>query len=265
MAESKTNKQNTKGKVAENNATEEENAELESELRLEWEPHPFEAFGKTTRIKLSELAASISEQFKVSFNDYLGTNINFNGRNFDVTLIFEKGKSAGEGKIDNLVDFKNNTGFDKKNLYSSMTYLNKKTSGKTYELNEETKEMLSDIMYGGRKAKRDWSQLVNERRYPAPIGCFQPGAENISIMVTGIDINRLLQLYFGNTMVTSTIETEDGVFNKKAPARYNIRVGKYLPNGEIMLNIEQFDFNKVQEMALKENPTIPNTNGLVYF
>lgn len=261
MAENKTNKQDTKGKATEERKKEDENAEL----RLVCEPHEFEAFGKTTRIKLSELAASISEQLKVTFADYLGTNISFNGRNFDVTLIFEKGRSAGEGKMDNLVDFKNNTGYDKKNLYSSMTYLNKKTSGKTYELNEETKEMLSDMMYGGRKAKRDWSQLVQERRYPAQTGYYQYGAENISIMVTGIDINRLLQWYFGDTMVVSTTETEDGVVNHKASARYNIRIGKYLPNGEIMVNIEQYDFNKVQEMALKENPTIPNTNGLVYF
>ena len=262
MAENKTNKQNTKGK-----AEEVENKEEDAELQLIWEPHEFVAFGKTTRVWLSDLAASFTNQFKASFNDYLGTNITFNGRNFEVSLIFEKGRSASEGvdKMDNLVDFKNNTGYDKKNLYSSMTYLNKKTSGKTYELNEETKKMLGEIMYGGPKAKRDWSQLVKERRYPAPAGYFQYGAENVSIIVTGIDINRLLQKYYGNTMVTSTVKTEDGTFNNEAPARYNVRVGKYLPNGEITLNIEQFDFNKVQEITLKENPLIPNTNGLVYF
>ena len=120
----------------------------ETALRLEWQPHTFEAYGKTTRIALSKLASSISDQFKQSFNDYLGTNIVFNGRNFEVTLIFEKGRSLnnntdGDKKMDNLVDIKNNTGYDKTNLYSSMSMLNKRASGKTYELNDETKEILS--------------------------------------------------------------------------------------------------------------------------
>ena len=217
------------------------------------------------RVKMSDLATDISAMFKSVFNDYLGTNIEFNGRNFAVTLLFEKNKSAGEDKMENLVDFKTNTGFDKKNLYSSMTYLNKKSSGKTYELNEDTKKALSKIMYGGPDAKRDWSKLVTERRYPTAGGYYQYGSENICIMVTGIDFSRLLQLFYGGVMVTSTVKNEDGVFNEEAPARYSARIGRYLPNGEIMLNIEQFDYNAVQTMTMQENPTFPNTNGLTYY
>ena len=98
MAENTTKKSNKKTEATE-----------ETALRLEWQPHTFEAYGKTTRIALSKLASSISDQFKQSFNDYLGTNIVFNGRNFEVTLIFEKGRSLnnntdGDKKMDNLDD-----------------------------------------------------------------------------------------------------------------------------------------------------------------
>jgi hypothetical protein len=271
MAERTAQKSKTTKKQEETVAQEQKTTEQkkkddkESILTLQCEPHEFVTFGKVTRIKLSELAASFTLQFKQSFNDYLGTNITYNGRNFDVQLIFEKGASGGEGKIDNLIDYKDSSKVNKHNLYSSMTYLNRKTSGTTYDLNEETKEILSNFMYGGPKAKKNWDQLTAERRRPAPYGFYQNGAESVCMIVTGIDINRLLTWYYGDSMVISTIEGDDGVYNKKAAARYSIRVSKYQPNGEIIVNIEQYDYVAVQAITIKENPYIPNSNGLVYF
>ena len=36
-------------------------------------------------------------------------------------------------------------------------------------------------------------------------------------------------------------------------------------NNDIILNIEQFDIEAVKEISRKENPTMPNSNGLMYY
>ena len=150
--------------------------------------------------------------------------------------------------------------------------LKRRSSGKTFELNDATKVLLSSLMYGGANANKPnntkrWNDCVFERRIPAPTSLYQFGAENIVIGVTNIDIKLVLHMLFGPTIVTSTKYDQDGsVYNTQSKeAYYEVRYGKGMPDGSIMMNIEQFDRQKVEKLIREENPQMAINSGIQMF
>lgn len=240
----------------------------EKELRLQWESRAFDAFGKTTRISSKDLAIEIKEQFQETFHELAGCFVTFD-KGFQVTLYFEKNANpCPEEKVLSLVDFTNAQGLNKNNLIEGMKYLNNKTSGKTFELNAETKEMLSDFMFGGRRAKRDWNQFVSERRMPSDIYNINPSiphGERILLAVTGLDLRLILRAMYGPTMITGTYEKDGQVYNTTSRAMYDAKYGRPMPDGTFMINIEQFDADKVEELTRKENPVVNNCYGFMMY
>lgn len=240
----------------------------EKELHLQWEARPFRPFGKTTRINSKQLSIDIKEQFQQTFHELAGCLVTFS-RNFEVTLFFEKNVEAcPEGKITSLVDFTNPQGLNRSNLMDGMRYLNNKTSGKTFELNSETKALLSDFMFGGRNANRDWKQLVSERRMPTDpynMNPNMPRGERILIAVTGFDIRRIIEAMYGSVMVTDTYEEDGQIINVTAKAMYEVKYAKPKNDGTFMINIEQFDVKKVEELTREENPVINNGYGFMMY
>lgn len=243
----------------------------ESKLRLEWDTVPFPENDKRANMRARTLAAEISERFKSVFADYAGTNILFNGKNFTVQLVFEKG--AGNGKIENLIDYANNTGFNTRNAYSVHNYIDRKFSGRMFDINEETKELVSEIMFGGPDAKHDWEKLIKENRMSnaqTMIGVnnfYAPKSERILLMIDGgIDLNRVLTKMYGNTQAFGQTKNEIGeVFNKVSKVRYKASLSKYLPDGDMSINIDCFDPEAVKKTLLDQNPVQPKFNGWIYY
>ena len=240
---------------------------------LDFEPIPFVSFGKTTRVNSYELAKMIREMFQKKFHDVIGANVTFDGKNFNLTLFFQNNtEPIPDGKIKNLINLQSNEGINTNSIWEKNQMVQRKKSGETFALNEATKLLLSDFMYGGRNAnkpnnKQRWVQNTFERRVPAPTALYQYGAENIIIGVTGLDIKVVCHKLYGNQIVTSTEYNEDGtaINNQSRGAYYELRFGKYMQDGSIMINIEQFDRQKVEELVKKENPQIAMYSGVQMF
>ena len=273
-----TNKNNINGGKIDNGKTynvKSGNGEIQipESARLEFEPIAFEAFGKTTRINSYKLAKLIREMFQKKFHDVIGAYVGFDGRNFNTTLFFQNNTDeVPEGKIKNLVNYQTNEGVNKNSIWEQSQMLKRRSSGKTFELNDATKVLLSSLMYGGANANKPnntkrWNECVFERRIPAPTSLYQFGAENIVIGVTNIDIKLVLHMLFGPTIVTSTKYDQDGsVYNTQSKeAYYEVRYGKGMPDGSIMINIEQFDRQKVEKLIREENPQMAINSGIQMF
>ena len=240
---------------------------------LDFEPVTFEAFGKTTRVNSYELARMIREMFQKKFHDVIGANITWDGRNFNTTLFFQNNtEPIPDGKIKNLINLQSAEGINSRSLWERNQLVQNKKSGETFALNDATKILLSDFMYGGRQAnkpnnKQRWAQNTFERRVPAPTALYQYGAENIIIGVTGLDIKVICHKLYGNKIVTSTEYDENGTAynNQSKGAYYELRFGKMMQDGSVMINIEQFDRQKVEELVKKENPQIAMYSGVQMF
>lgn len=69
-------------------------------------------------------------------------------------------------------------------------------------------------------------------------------------------------------MVTSTTVDENGkITNYLATALYEARFIRFTRNDPFMfiMNIEQFDKDAVEKMALNENPAQRAINGIIYY
>ena len=240
---------------------------------LDFEPITFEAFGKTTRINSYELARKIREMFQKKFHDVIGANITWDGKTFNTTLFFQNNtEPIPDGKIKNLINLQSNEGINTNSIWERNQMVQRKKAGDTFALNDATKLLLSDFMYGGRQAnkpnnKQRWTQNTFERRIPAPQALYQYGAENIVIGVTGFDIRVICHKLYGDKIVTSTEYDADGVAynNQSKGAYYELRFGKLMQDGSVMINIEQFDRQKVEELVKKENPQIALYSGVQMF
>jgi hypothetical protein len=144
-------------------------------------------------------------------------------------------------------------------------------------LNDQTKLLLSDIMFGGRDANKPtngrWNQYISEVWVPTSDWTFNPRAGELLIKVAGcFDIRRVLQKLFGNNMVTKTETYRDGdsakAKNYSSEPAYEARFIKYVYNepNVFIMNIEQFDKSAVEEINVKENPIRRSTvSGVIYY
>lgn len=236
-------------------------------LYLEWEPRPFDAFAKVSRINSKDLAIMIREQFQQTFYDCIGCIIEPDGNNFRTTLFFQDKKGKPEdGQIKNLINVTNAQGIAKTdNLYYGMSAVNKRMLGKTYELTEETKILMSDVMRGGRHAKRKWSDCVTERILNASPILYQNNATQIVVAVTGFDLNMLCRKLFGSRMIVETVREGGNVVNRTSDAKYQCNISKMLPDGSCMINIDQIDPIKVDQIARTENPAYIQQTGILMY
>lgn len=236
-------------------------------LRLDWAPRPFDSFGRSTRINSKDLAVMIRSQYQLSFYDCIGCIIECTNGTFNTTLFFQdKEGKPGDGQIKNLVNVANSqTAYRSNNLYYGMRNLNKRMAGKTYELTDETKILLSDVMYGGRHGKRKWNELVTERVLRSNQNYYANNASQIIVAVTGFNLNYLCRKLFGNRMVTETVREGDKIVNKTAEAKYECLLSNVLQDGSFMIHIDQFDPDKVDKLIRIENPNFIQQTGILMY
>lgn len=246
---------------------------------LDWAPITFESFGRTTRVTNDELSRKIYAAFSESFHDLIGANITCTpggngGSNFNLELFFEQNTDPRPaGKIENLVNLTSPNGA--KGLFAKNQIVQNRVNNKNFTLNDETRMLLSEFMYGGKDHNKysdakTWSKWI--RQIPIPVRAysdpFYRNGDRIVICVGGLDLRRVLQKLYGKEMVISTSTSADGtIVNNTATAFYEVRFIKMSQNGNgtFIMNIEQFDKGAVEFYTARENPQMVQNTGIVYY
>ena len=238
---------------------------------LTWDPIEFPSFGKIMRIHSDDLARKIKAVYMETFHDLKGVNILYTPAGFQVELYFEYNtEDVPNGKIKNLVNLTAPTakGTD---LYYRNQVVQHKVHGESFTINDETKLLLSDCMFGGRKANqpkdKKWDKYISEVHVPLYNDPFfkTRNADRVMVKVTGLNLRSLLRKLYGNDMVTKTVTDGDTDTNIHAEAMYEVRFIKMLPNGTFIMNVEQFDKGATQQFVVQENPQIQRATGVVYY
>lgn len=244
---------------------------------LEFTPIPFKALGKIQRITNKEFSEQIHAAFLAVFHDLKGVIIDYVNNRFYVRFFFEVNTDPlPENKIRSIIDL---TTISSKtdNLYDKNAVVQNKLTGKNFSINDETRLLLSDFMYGGAKANRPdnkkWHHPdpvvshINEIHTPANL--YDPLARNterIMLVVKDFDIHRLAKAIYGNTMIISTDKDRDGNDrNYIANAKYEVRYVRPLPDGTFIMHIEQFDDAAATQFVTKENPNLRYQFGMPLF
>jgi hypothetical protein len=241
-----------------------DNTDFDGTEAIKWQPTPFIAFGKTTRVNSAELAHMISTEFKKTFHDLRGCNIIALPNNqFAVELYFEQNtEPLPEGKIINLKSMIDPVNTGDNNLYYRQQVVQNRKSGRTFTLNNETRLLLSRFMYGGKNANKPndkkWNSeaVVKEIHIPANDPYMYRGRniERAMLRVTNLDLRRILQELYGHDMVFKTVADADGDMNYRSIAYYEPRFIKANTDGTFIMNIEQFDKKEVENIITRENP-----------
>ena len=235
---------------------------------LVWSPEPFEATGKMSFIRSDDLSRKIVSKFAQTFHELKGCNVIMMPANkgrmvMTLEMFFEKNNEPlPDGKIMNLDSLVTNTNVSKNNLYKRMNVLQNRRLGRTFELNNETKLLLSRFMYGGRNAnlpnnKKIWNNEMYHKEIHIPVNDpFHKGynTERILIRVCGFDIHLILQELYGRDIIYKTIVNETCDENFRSEAKYDAKFHKPMADGTFVIAINQFDVKKVQELFIKENP-----------
>ena len=243
---------------------------------LKLQPESFEAYGRISRINSADLAAKISSYFRLTFHEFRGCNIYTapNGQ-ISVEIFFEKnGAEVPESKIPSLDLLSNPSNPDANDIYSKMQAINNRRTGKVYTLNNETRLLLSQFMYGGDKAnkpnnKKVWNNesIVSEIHIPNndPLKRAPYNSDRILMRVRGLDIRRILRELYGSALVTKTDIKDSGDVNYYAKdVKYEVRWAKGCPDGTFIMSIEQFDSVAVEKLFIKENP-MPQNLGITMY
>lgn len=246
------------------------------ELEIQFAPIEFKSFGKFTRLHNDQLCRIVKGLYSEIFHDLVGVNLNYtNG--FNVEFYFENNSEpVEEGKVKNVINL---TQIDttvsgkKPDFFTRQAIVQRKTRGEKFSLNDETKELLADIMFGGKNANnvnsKNWNNNIKEVAVPIsgyydPFG--RPNSSRILIQVTGIDLKRLLKKIYGNKMVVSTETTVDSEINNYSKQAYYMPVfHKWLNDGTFAINILQIDAEEVQKLTVKENPAMPQMSGVRFY
>lgn len=245
--------------------------DINNDTIISFEPAKFKTLGKIMRVTSDVLASKIREAYSTVFHDLKGVNLVLNHNNIEVEFYFENNpEEVKDGSIKNLInlmDTSKPSGSGTKNLLAMRNLLQNRVAGHHYEINDETKILLADIMYGNReallpsnKSAKFWEAHIHEMPPIIDNNMFVKSNNAVRnfVKVTGIDIHKVLRKLYGADMVINTTINDDGKeINSHANAMYEIRFIKYLNNGVpnvMVLHIEQFDVAAADEYARRENP-----------
>ena len=252
---------------------------LSNQATVRFTPYEFKSFGNIMRITNQQLSIIIREYYQKIFHDLRGVYVGYMAGQkspFNIDFYFTKNMAEmPEGKIANIKDL---GAVDvNSNLYMKMQARNNRMAGNIYTLNDDTKHLLSEIMYGGPNDKANgpksnrWKQCMIEKWVQSNDFTYRQGAGELWIRVYGcFDIQRILQKIMPSTMVTNVKVTKnsDGTYdaeNFTANCRYKARFVEWLTQNVFVLNIEQFDEKAVAEFQMAKNPQMNLANGFLYY
>lgn len=252
---------------------------LSNKATARFSPYTFKSFGSIMRLTNQQLSIIIREYYQKIFHDLKGVYIGYQAGQrspFNVVFYFTKNiAEMPEGKIRNIDDLSK---VDKNaNMFLKNKALQNKINGNIYAINDDTKVLLSEIMYGGKNEKSNnpksnkWKQCTISRWIPSNDAMYRPGAGELWIGVHGcFDIRLILKKIFEDTMITYTKynRSADGSYdaeNFTAACMYEARFVKWVNPNVFVMNIEQFDAKAVAEFAIADNPQMQLANGFIYY
>ena len=257
---------------------------ISDNAELKWDPLPFSAFGKIMRTNNKKVSTWIKHYYQQTFHDLKGVYVSYDPSRgiFPVDFFFSKNAlPCPEDKIENLIDVTvPNNGHDaSRNFFWKKQIIDNRSSGKKYELSDQTKILLSDVTMGGKAngpTNKIWNRPdVVSQLPPQPIydNSYNSRAFEILIRVGGIfDFRSILRKMFGRTMVveTTAVVDEQGrskIKNIVARALYEARYIRPIVNNsyEFIMNIEQFDEEQVKKLNLEENPVRMYAPGTIVY
>lgn len=266
-----------------NNDNDNNTSKKNDSLRVDIEPIEFEPIGETLRIDSKSLAEQISAMFKSIFFDYAGTSIRYENGQFITQLFFKDNgnpEDTGDPRVKsviNLTDPIDNTNPNDISFFDKKRIINNRYNAKLYDLTDETKEFLSQFLYGGKNNnkpsnKKAWAQKLTDVRTPLGNGyvnMFNQGyrAEEVALRVSGVNLFPILKKLYGDKMIarsdfdvdkidkyTHTVEAN----NVMVPCNYEVRFIKFnYVNSELpvfTMHIERYNIDKVNKFVAKEYP-----------
>ena len=250
---------------------------------LKWDPIPFTSFGKVMRTNNKRVSSWIKHYYQQTFHDLKGIYVSYDPSRgvFPVDFYFSKNSlPCPEDKIENLLDITVPTsGHDTtRNFFWKKQIIDNRSSGKKYELTDQTKILLSDITMGGKAngpTNKIWNRpdVVTQFTQPIYDNSYNNRAVEILVRVGGIfDFRSILRKLFGRAMVVETTAQIDETGKPKmknitASALYEAHYIKPILNStcEFIMNIEQFDEEQVKKLNLEENPVRMYAPGQVIY
>jgi len=242
----------------------------------------FKSFGNFMRTTNKDLSELIKAKFQGIFHELRGVMITYqptpNGRmDFFTEFYFEKNMDPlPEGKIESILDL-SKPGAVTDSYFDSVKRVYSRSEGKSFTLNNETRILLSDFMYGGRNANKknskSWEQNIDSivlnvgASYPGQ-AMYRNNAQEVLIKVKNLNLKAILRALYGPTMVVETGRNAKGeTVSYTAKAYYDVRYIKPLAaNGIFSMNVEQFDPDEVARIDAMENPTMyVRPMGLQFF
>lgn len=267
------------------NQNQNNNPQPEEEYVIDVTPREFISWQNKMRTDTDELASVISSIFSKVFHDYVGCRVKcrkdvFNRDIFDTIFVFRDNPApVPDGMIKatlNLVDVNsqqnNDHNNDKKLNYLTMIGIfNARSEGKTFTLTDEAKAILLPYMgyiNNQKPSLKNMENCINTTIESNINPLYGNNTEIISVIVSGIDVYKLIKKIYGKEMVTCCSKKADGSYEASvSPCDYRIEFEKYKEgtNGqESIITINQFSPRIGEEKLAKENSNLVYTDRLIF-
>lgn len=216
-------------------------------IELQDGPVPFEPVIQSKLISSLDLTKIINRIFTSVFKDYEGCSVidrASNDGSIKTISLFFKDKQNGE-MIPLGTPQNNGSSTIVNRIMSHNARLN---TSKTYRLNDETRKTLEPLMVrtGAFNQGVDWNR--SEVEIPEQN---QMGGINIYLRVDGIDINKVLKIYYGGNDK-----------DKDEIADYNVSYVRALANGAFMLKIDRANKIAVDRLIQEAGLVAQNSNAI---
>lgn len=251
-------------------------------------PKTFKSLQNKMRTDTDELASSVSSIFSKIFHDYVGCRVKYqktiNIPNsgtidiFDTMLVFRDNTSPiPDGMIKatkNLVSINqeessNNNNDDNE---SSIDYLdvinvfNSRSKGEIFTLTQEAKEIILQFM-GPKVNLGNIDKYINQTIESSRNPLYPTNTEVISVVISGLDIYKILKKIYGNKMIVSCSKHGDDYNAEFSQCDYRLEFEKYKPgtNGqECIVSINQYSPIIGEERLIKENSNLIFTDRIIF-
>lgn len=185
---------------------------------------PFNAMRETTKITSFELATQISTMFKTVFYDYLGSFIRMNNGKILIDLYFidrEKDNKSNDQRPKSVVNL-TQANISDISVIEMKRIINNRYNDRLFDLNDETKELLSKFMPGTDKSdkNKNWENYISIEKARVKeeyASLYRNGryAEYLAVKVSGLDIYKILKTLYGKYIVQNSFyNTEDIKFTR---------------------------------------------------
>ena len=244
--------------------TENKNAEKKT-VEIEVAPKPFKAFYQVLNTNTEQLSIYIHELFSSVFNDLAFVYVQ--------PTPLKLGGPFRSSKIDPLTNITVVDNSNRNNLFEVKRAQVNRASSQIYELSDEAKLVIAEYFPDFMKDKmsprsKTWNNFVKQTITPSAYG-YSPyrKSDRVFLEVTGLDMNKVLQKIYGDTMLNSAIVGEQ----IKTKASKCVYVVDMLDNGTPMkvlsgntavfnININKYDVEEVTKKFANKFPTISFAN-----